>query len=90
MIDTGAVFNYSWGSQGCQKGPFWRSWGTLGCQFLGLGVALGAHFGVLGVPLDALGAQSSQKSPPLFQRCLVLSDCGAQNEPHRVPKWSYN
>ena len=43
LIDFGDAFNCSWGSQGCQKGPFWRSWDTLWLPFLGLWLALGAH-----------------------------------------------
>ena len=82
LIDFGDAFNCSWGSQGCQKGPFWRSLDILG-----------RHFGVLGWPLapilgalDAFGAQSLQKTPLLFPRRLVLIDFGAQSEPKRVPK----
>ena len=82
LIDFGDAFNCSWGSQGCQKGPFWCFWDTLG-----------RHFGVLGWPLapilgalHAFGAQSLQKPPLLFPRRIVLSDFGAQSDPKRVPK----
>ena len=82
LIDFGDAFNCSWGSQGCQKGSFWRFWNTFG-----------RHFGVLGWPLapilgalDAFGAQSLQKAPLLFPPRLVLTDFGAQSEPKRVPQ----
>ena len=82
-------FNRSWASEECLFGLFWMSWGTLGRPFGRLGVALGVHFGGQeGVPLDAFGAQSLQKTPSPFFGRLVLSDFGAAREPTRLPKWS--
>ena len=62
LADTEVVLDCSWGLKG---GPGKTIFGLLGhpwTSFWGLGVALGAHFGVLGVPLDAFGAQSSPRT----------------------------
>ena len=82
LVDFGAAFNCSWGSQESQKKLFW---GTLGRPFGDLGLALGVHFGGqgVGVPLDAFGGQSFP-----FQGRLVFSDFGAERDPKRLPKWT--
>ena len=66
LADTGVVFDCSWDFQGYQEGPLFGSWDTLGRPFGALGVALGAHFGGQGVPLDTFAAQSLQKTPASF------------------------
>ena len=65
-MDFETVFNCTWGSERYAKGPFWRSWSTLGRPFGAFGVALGVHFGVQWVPLDAFHAQSLPKTPGVF------------------------
>ena len=57
-------------------------------SFLGLGVALGVHFGGMGVALGVFGAQSSPKAASLFHGPPFLSDFGAQMVPRRLPKWT--
>ena len=58
--------DWPWSFKWYQEGTFFGSWGTLRRPFGALGVALGAHFGDQGLPLDAFGAQSLQKTPPSF------------------------
>ena len=50
----------------------------------------GIDFGGLGVPLGAFGGQSAQEAAFLIQGRPFLNDFGAQTEPQRVAKWSYN
>ena len=62
---------------GRHLGSFWGSWG-----------AVGVHFGGLGVPLGAFGAQWPSKTVGAFQRRAILSDFGVQRVPKSLPKWS--
>ena len=73
-------------------GALGGSLGPGGSQNLILGFlrALGRHFGGLGVPLGAFGAQSLPKTASPFHARSLFSDFDAQREPEGIPKWSPN
>ena len=70
------------GVLGCR----WSSWAAILESFWGSWGAVGVHFGGLGVPLGAFGAQSPPKTRGLFQRRALFEDFGAQRVLKRLPK----
>ena len=72
------------GVLGCR----WSSWGAILESFWGSWGAVGVHFGGLGVPLGAFGAQWPSKTRGLFQRRSLFNDFGAQRVSKRLSKWS--
>ena len=71
------VLGCRWSSWGAILESFWRSWG-----------AVGVHFGGLGVPLGAFGAQWPSKTRGGIQRRSFFSDFGAQRVVRSLSKWT--